>query len=254
MSATTALMLTGACWLVLGLALAILLGRRGHDPFTWLVLGAVLGPLSVSLAAFQAHTARPRRRQVATGRAGAGPVDVLVGIDGSRAAADGLGAVLDLLGPRLGRLTLAGVAELDETAAERAHERALAEELERQAAMVRAWQRAQGNARWAGRPELVLVTGNPASALRRLALQDGYDLLVVGAHGAGRATTLLGDVAARLAADAEVPVLIVPRPAGVPGPNRTTRTFAATSRGDRLLSPAAVGEMIPVSERRSRCD
>jgi nucleotide-binding universal stress UspA family protein len=45
--------------------------------------------------------------------------------------------------------------------------------------------------------------------LDRIAAEDGYGLLVVGARGAGTSRVLLGSVATRLAAWASVPVLVV---------------------------------------------
>ncbi len=40
----------GVAWLAIGLVLSIVMGRRGHDTFSWLLLGTVLGPLAVVLA------------------------------------------------------------------------------------------------------------------------------------------------------------------------------------------------------------
>jgi hypothetical protein len=50
MSATAALALAMAAWLAIGVVTGRAMGRRGHDGFTWLVLGATLGPLVVPLA------------------------------------------------------------------------------------------------------------------------------------------------------------------------------------------------------------
>jgi nucleotide-binding universal stress UspA family protein len=58
-------------------------------------------------------------------------------------------------------------------------------------------------------PELVLREGQPAATLDRIAAEDGYGLLVVGARGAGLSSVLLGSVATRLAARASVPVLVI---------------------------------------------
>jgi nucleotide-binding universal stress UspA family protein len=57
-------------------------------------------------------------------------------------------------------------------------------------------------------PTLVLVAGHPAEALARLAAEGGYDLVVVGSHGAGPSKVLLGSTATTLAAHAKVPVLV----------------------------------------------
>ncbi len=43
-------MVLAAAWLAIGLVLAIVMGRRGHDSFGWLVLGTLLGPMGVVLA------------------------------------------------------------------------------------------------------------------------------------------------------------------------------------------------------------
>ena len=49
MTATTALLLVAAAWLALGVAAAVVMGRRGRDRFTWLLLGSLLGPLCIPL-------------------------------------------------------------------------------------------------------------------------------------------------------------------------------------------------------------
>jgi nucleotide-binding universal stress UspA family protein len=205
MSATSALLVIVAVWLALGLAAALAMGRRGHDPFTWLLVGALLGPIGAVLAVLRLRDSGTVRRLDA-GLPGDGPVDVLVGLDGSAAARGALSAVLELLGPRLGRLTLAGVGELDDTAAERAHEQALRAELRRQAAAIGAGRTDRQAPAWT--PATVLLTGEPAAALERLAVSNGYDLLAVGSRGSGLTTALLGSVATRLAAGAKVPVLV----------------------------------------------
>ena len=61
---------------------------------------------------------------------------------------------------------------------------------------------------------LVLLAGRPAEALQRLAIEGGYDLLVVGARGAGLSRVLLGSTATTLAAHAKVPVLLASDPGG----------------------------------------
>jgi hypothetical protein len=50
MSATRALALVMLAWLAIGVMTGVAMGRRGHDRFTWTVLGATLGPLVVPLA------------------------------------------------------------------------------------------------------------------------------------------------------------------------------------------------------------
>ena len=163
----------------------------------------------------------------ASGDPGGGPVDVLVGIDGSPESAAATTAVLELLGGRVGRLTLVAVTDLDDSYAGREERVRLQGELERQAEAVRAWlEEREGpvQARQTVVPELKLMAGRPAATLDTIAAEDGYDLLVVGARGAGLSKVLLGSVASRLAARASVPVLVVGDRVGA-------------GRGERKLHP-----------------
>ena len=52
------------------------------------------------------------------------------------------------------------------------------------------------------------AAGRPAEELQRLAVERGYDLLVVGTRGTGLSKVLLGSTATELAAHAKVPVLL----------------------------------------------
>jgi nucleotide-binding universal stress UspA family protein len=211
MSATTALLTLAATWLGVGLLVAFVMGRNGHDPFAWWLLGTILGPLVVPLAVSAERRGAERPRQLRAGVPGRGPVDVLVGVDGSAEAAAALATMLDLLGSRIGRLTLAAVTDLDASVE---HDRQLAlarMQLQRQAETVQAWLSGQPRTPdedGPGIPDLVLLAGHPAAALQRLAIEGGYDLLVVGTRGAGLSKVLLGSTATALAAHAKVPVLL----------------------------------------------
>ena len=75
------LMVTFAC---IGFVLALVMGRLGHSPFAWGLLGLALGPIALLLALVEVRSERPWwTRLVASGAPDSGPVDVLVGIDGS---------------------------------------------------------------------------------------------------------------------------------------------------------------------------
>ena len=37
-------------WVTIGIVLSVVIGRRGHNSFGWLVMGVLLGPLAVVLA------------------------------------------------------------------------------------------------------------------------------------------------------------------------------------------------------------
>jgi hypothetical protein len=120
------------------------MGRLGHSPFAWGLLGLVLGPIALLLALVEVRNERPWwTRLVASGDPGSGPVDVLVGIDGSPESTAATSAALELFGDRVGRLTLVAVTEVDDSVAGREARSRLRGELERQAEAVRAWQKEQ---------------------------------------------------------------------------------------------------------------
>lgn len=187
-------------WGLFGVSTAFLMGRRGHQPFMWLVLAIVFGPLVLPLAVNALRHDRPGLfERLSRGRPGTGSVDVLVGIDGSVEAEKALGSAIGMLGARLGRLTLAAVVDYDIAAGS-----SLAEENDRaKDDLVRA-----ANATALG-PETILLSGRPAEALRKHAVEQGYALIVVGRRGHGASRVLLGSVASELARGGEVPVLIV---------------------------------------------
>jgi nucleotide-binding universal stress UspA family protein len=166
----------------------------------WLVLAIVFGPLVLPLAVRALHHDRPGLlRRLSTGHPGPGSVDVLVGIDGSEAAVDALRSVIDILGDRLGRLTLAAVVDYDVAMGS-----GLAEERDRAETQLR---RAAGVIGLV--PGTIVLSGRPAEALRKHAVEEGYELMAVGRRGGGASRTLLGSVAAELARGGDVPVLIV---------------------------------------------
>jgi nucleotide-binding universal stress UspA family protein len=217
-SFTVFLSLLMATFLCIGFVLAVVMGRLGHSAFAWGLLGLVLGPIALLLALLSVRNGRPSwSRLVAGGYPGSGPVDVLIGIDGSRDSAAAATAALDLLGDRVGRLALVAVTAIDDSVAGREERARLQAELERQA---QALQIAQHGRRQSGRaeqtvtPALVMRSGQPSAVLDQMAVEDGYGLVVVGARGAGLTTVLLGSVATRLAARASVPVLVVGDRAG----------------------------------------
>jgi hypothetical protein len=70
----------------IGITLAILMGRRGHSAFEWFLIGVILGPIALLLAwgrvRSEPASLNPEIVDAVPGT-GTGPVDVLVGIDGS---------------------------------------------------------------------------------------------------------------------------------------------------------------------------
>jgi len=183
-------------WLLVGLSLSLLIGRRGYDGFSWLVLGALLGPLAIVLAIETGLRSKAQEpRVLAGGPAGAGPVDVLVGYDESPEARAAASRAVELFGPRMGRLTLATVIPFD---GGREGERLAVAALERQARHMAPLQ-----------PSFEVLGGHPSHVLEQLTRDEGYDLLVIGTRGAGRAKALLGSAASKLARRTDVPVLLV---------------------------------------------
>jgi nucleotide-binding universal stress UspA family protein len=214
MSATGALLTIVVAWIAIGVAASLWMGRRGHEPFGWAVLGAVLGPfvLIVATETRRQAAAAPRVVESATGEPGPGPVDVLVATDGSEGSRRAGEVVLGLLGPQVGRLTLATVVDLDRALPSTIEpDRRDAEALLTTAS--RALEAACGR-----RPETVMLAGKPVDALRAHALEQGYDLLVVGARGHGLSKTLMGSVASTIARGSPVPVLLVSEEAARPAP------------------------------------
>jgi nucleotide-binding universal stress UspA family protein len=232
-SYTAFLSLLMATFVCIGFVLAIVMGRLGHSPFAWGLLGLLLGPIALLLALVEVRSERPWwSRLVASGDPGSGPVDVLVGIDGSPESAAATTAALELLGGRVGRLTLVAVTEVDDSVAGREERARLRDELERQAEAVRVWLQERdvpAQAKQTVTPELQLMSGPPARTLDTIAAEDGYGLLVVGARGAGMSSVLLGSVATRLSARASVPVLVI---GDQVGKGRAERRLRSVDRAD----------------------
>ena len=59
--------------------------------------------------------------------------------------------------------------------------------------------------RMAGTPGLDVLEGHPSAALERLAVEGGYDLLVIGTRGSGRKKALLGSAATEVAKQSHRP-------------------------------------------------
>lgn len=202
MSASAFLLGVFLTWAAIGVVSAVAMGRRGHAPFSWLVFGTVLGPLVIPLALSRRREASKLGR-TATPAARRGPVDVLVGIDGSPESIAAARVVGSLLSDRIGRLTLATVVDYDTALAGEggAAQRAVRTELERVAELV--------SGSLPRHVETVVLTGRPAAALSEQAADGRFDVLAVGARGRGASKLLMGSVATRLSRGASTPLLIV---------------------------------------------
>jgi len=185
-----------AVWISTGLVLSVVMGRRGHLSVGWGVLGATLGPLAVAVALGTArHEEEEAPLLVAPARSLGGPVNVLVGVDGSVQSQLAVQRLAPLFGPRLGRVCLATVVPFDDVPDNT--RRALAE-LHRLA-------------RLSGITDVgeELLHGAPARALGHFAAAEGFDLIVVGGRGKGVANAVIGSTATALSASCPVPVMTV---------------------------------------------
>ncbi len=192
---TGALVLFATAWVAIGFGTAYLMARRGHDPFTWWYMGAVLGPLTIPMAITklrQHDDAAPA--EVTSGTREGGSIDVLVGMDGSPESHRALEDAIRVVGSRIGRLCLATVEDFDAPM----RSDGAAESVLREAASKLPYRD----------PTTVVLTGKPADALLSYASSQAYDLLVVGSRGRGMSKLLLGSVAQQMARSAGIPVLI----------------------------------------------
>ena len=183
-------------WFAGALVVGYVMGRMGYDAYSWTLMSAFLGPLIVPVAI--AYLRHPPSREPTTrhaGERGSGPIDVLVGVDGSPESTAAVACAAALFGPRAGRFTLARVVPVDAT---REMEREAADELDAACAVHPALD-----------PSAVVLRGEPIGALRDYLKQHDYAVLVVGTRGAGRSKALLGGVATGLARGAGIPVLLV---------------------------------------------
>jgi nucleotide-binding universal stress UspA family protein len=202
MSATTALLIVIVVWIVIGVVAAIIMGRRGHAPTTWLFAGAILGPLVVpvmlasmrsQVAAVPSIAAVPATHDTGTG------IDVLVGFDGSEESRGAMVTALALFGPHLGRLTIATVLDFDATPKSRAAAEAGLADVALLAAGI-----------LDRRPETAVLSGRPDDALIRYARELAFGLVVIAPRGRGASRAIFGSVASRLAHGPGIPVAIMP--------------------------------------------
>ena len=199
MSYGTVALIVLSFWLATGIVLGVVLERRGYNGLGWGAVGAVLGPVGVLIALLFHVKPRPDET-VRFGVGGGGPVDVLVGFDGSDASLEAALEAADLLGARLGRFMLATVNNFDAT---------FVEERVTRSALQRAAQELGDALRVAGvRPAEVVLHGPPAEAIARFAKTEGFDLIAIGAHGRGASRALLGSTAAALFRTSRVPIFV----------------------------------------------
>jgi len=197
-------------WLVIVAASAFvvsLLARRwGHDPFGWILLSAVLGPIVLVglLGARMGELERPsRRRAQVSGREGAPKFRILAAVDGSPYGS--------LIARRIvnqhpgARVTLLAV--LPKESEPGGDERSRMDHDARVAAITSA---PLAILEAAGCDATVTVAyGVAGEEIVRCAEEESPDLLIVGRRGAGLTKLLLGSVSDYVVRSTERPVMIV---------------------------------------------
>lgn len=202
-----ALLLAG--WVVAGLAAVVLvLYRRGHREGSWLLIGAVLGPLVLPIAVERARRSprrMERRVEPAAGEVVPGREQcVLIGVDGSPESEEAVRAAARLAAPIAGRLVLVTVVSADAVDGRRDDELAAARDLLSRCRR----QFPEGPVQ----VETQILAGQPAVALLELADAEDVDLIVVGRRGRGLSRTVLGSAATVVSAGARCPVLLAAPP------------------------------------------
>lgn len=190
-------------WSSIGLILALLYRRRGHNFLFYGAIGIWLGPLIALVMWLASRQQDPDVvRVLRDGRLSNGWIDVLVGVDGSIESVESVREVVSILDRSVRRIRV--VSALDaETATSPAFFRN-DDELEH---------RLRDAAARIGFPEaeLALVSGRADRALVRHATEAGFDALIV-AHRAHRlGAAMFGSTVQRLARDSTVPLFIGPR-------------------------------------------
>ena len=199
-----------AAWLTLvavsAFVVALLARRWGHDPFGWVFLSAVMGPIAivglVGARIGERERPSPRRKQPSEGDARP-KFRILAACDGSAYGA--------LIARRIvERHPDAGVtilAVLPKESQPRSDERSRMDHDARVAAITK---EPLAILEHAGIPASVSVAyGVPGEEIVRCANEDRPDLVMVGRRGAGLTKLLLGSVSDHVVRSTERPVLIV---------------------------------------------
>jgi nucleotide-binding universal stress UspA family protein len=190
-------------WVLVGLASAFVMIRRGHDAPIWVVLGLAAGPFAIALAGLAVYLEREELAEAAVipGESLEGDVRVLVGIDGSEAGDHAAVTAVLLLGARLKTVTLLTVLDYDIALD------VPPEKLDRIAAGSQAAAVSQ-LAALAVHPFCTRATGSAVEQILRRSGSGAYDLLALGSHRQRR-SRFLGSVAREIANKSPIPLLTV---------------------------------------------
>lgn len=193
-------------WVLTGLLTAVtLLGRKGYRDWTWYLVGALLGPVFVPVAAERARGVTrtlERTRVTERDRRPEQGLTVLVAADGSVESDQAVRDAAALVAGTAHQVVLATVVDSEAHLAE--EQRTAARRLLAERA---GWLPADG-------VEAVteIGSGRPAAVLLDLAEAEGADLIVMGRRGRGLSRRLLGSVADEVIKRADRPVLLASPP------------------------------------------
>ena len=197
---TRFLILVALVWAAIGVVVAFLMRRRGHDFSVWLVLGVALGPLVVPLAVERAryHSAAKHQPRGAPTPPHVG-FDVLAAVDGSDESVRAIDTALTLFGGLVSSVTVATVLDFDSEAS--------IPGLESQAAAREMLDDVADRVQY-DTVHTELLFGRPDEVLAEHARTSGMELIVVGARGHGTSEALFGSVTGRLVGSSEIPVYV----------------------------------------------
>lgn len=197
------LILVLVTWVAIGLAAVVFLGRHGRRSWHWYIIGILLGPVLLPIAAEMAR----REGTLVKTSAIAGPVrssatrlTVLAGVDGSEQSDQSLreAALMFAGGPC--RMILLTVIDPDGADDADSEERRRADQLLAE------------RASWFAPDSFEVVrevaSGQPGQVILDRAAADQVDLVVVGRKGHGLSHRLLGSVADQLVRRSPRPVLL----------------------------------------------
>lgn len=199
--------------LVFGALAAFLASRWGRDPFGWLLIGAVIGPIGLILLLVEhgrdAGGARPR---IQGPGAGVPPSKsgVLIAVDGSAMSEQAVEYVVEHFGASLEEVSVVGVLPIERAAGAATEEGSprktlLEEEIERYLGTACSTLRKAGIA-----CKSVIRFGEPAGEILELARETDCGLIVLGRRGRGKAAKLLlGSVSEKVTKEAPCPVTVV---------------------------------------------
>lgn len=195
-----------AIWLAIVLismlVVAYLSRRWGHDPFGWLLLAAVMGPIAIIALVGTRHKNEETARHGALSVQDGGPPPVIVACDGSDASARAARyAALSHAGSRIVLVVVEGHEARPRTPQESDQQAA---RVERMIAPADAELRTEGIA-----TATVVVYGNAGEEIVRYAEAGGAEAIVVGRRGAGLSRALLGSVSDHVVRNAKQPVVVV---------------------------------------------